>query len=152
MLGAFLLQPLSEVVNNYFGTQVGTRLLVFGGLLALVVLIMPSGIIPAVRTAVRRWRERGSTVPFIEQPVRLATPAATPAEPAAAPSPSAEESPIPAPAPAVKVSEPGGGPPEKRRPRAPGSCSTWSGSAPSATAPPGRSPSASRSWWSWPRC
>src|SRR6266511_4081630 len=30
VLGAFLLQPLSEVVNNYFGTRLGIRLLVFG--------------------------------------------------------------------------------------------------------------------------
>src|SRR6266508_753296 len=37
VLGAFLLQPLSEVVNNYFGTWLGICLLVFGGLLALVV-------------------------------------------------------------------------------------------------------------------
>jgi ABC-type branched-subunit amino acid transport system ATPase component/ABC-type branched-subunit amino acid transport system permease subunit len=83
VLGAFLLQPLSEVVNNYFGTQLGTRLLVFGGLLALVVVVMPNGIIPTLRTGLRRWRERGSTVPFIGQPARPAA-AATPAGPAAA--------------------------------------------------------------------
>jgi len=84
VLGAFLLQPLSEVVNNYFGTRLGIRLLVFGGLLALVVMLMPAGIIPTIRTAVRRWRERGSVVPFIEQPVRRAKPAAAapPEEPA----------------------------------------------------------------------
>jgi ABC-type branched-subunit amino acid transport system ATPase component/ABC-type branched-subunit amino acid transport system permease subunit len=81
VLGAFLLQPLNEVVNNYFGTQLGTRLLVFGLLLAAVVIVLPSGIIPTVRTAWRHWRERGSTVPFIEQPVRR--PAAAPAEAAA---------------------------------------------------------------------
>src|SRR6266498_2119266 len=52
VLGAFLLQPLSEVVNNYFGTRLGIRLLVFGGLLALVVMLMPAGIIPTIRTAV----------------------------------------------------------------------------------------------------
>ncbi|HEX8863130.1 MAG TPA: branched-chain amino acid ABC transporter permease, partial [Actinomycetes bacterium] len=63
VLGAFLLQPLNEVVNNYFGTQLGTRLLVFGLLLAAVVMVLPSGIIPTVRTAWRHWRERGSTVP-----------------------------------------------------------------------------------------
>src|SRR6266508_2985431 len=59
VLGAFLLQPLSEVVNNYFGTRLGIRLLVFGGLLAVVVMIMPNGIIPTLRTGLRRWRERG---------------------------------------------------------------------------------------------
>src|SRR6266540_1208900 len=84
VLGAFLLQPLSEVVNNYFGTRLGIRLLVFGGLLALVVMLMPAGIIPTIRTAVRRWRERGSVVPFIEQPVRRAKPAAAaPGDPGA---------------------------------------------------------------------
>ena len=98
VLGAFLLQPLSEVVNNYFGTRLGIRLLVFGGLLALVVMLMPAGIIPTIRTAVRRWRERGSVVPFIEQPVRRAKPAAAPA--AAAPP---EEPAVPAPA--VRVSD-----------------------------------------------
>ena len=72
VLGAFLLQPLSEVVNNYFGSRVGVRLLVFGGLLALVVMVMPNGIIPTVATALRRRRERGGAVAFIEQPVRLA--------------------------------------------------------------------------------
>jgi ABC-type branched-subunit amino acid transport system ATPase component/ABC-type branched-subunit amino acid transport system permease subunit len=81
VLGAFLLQPLNEVVNNYFGTRLGIRLLVFGGLLAAVVMVMPSGIIPTVRTAWRNWRERGSTVPFIEQPVRRPA-AAPPPEPA----------------------------------------------------------------------
>src|SRR6266536_2091413 len=65
VLGAALIQPLSEVVNNYFGTRLGIRLLVFGGLLALVVMLMPAGIIPTIRTAVRRWRVRGSVVPFI---------------------------------------------------------------------------------------
>jgi ABC-type branched-subunit amino acid transport system ATPase component/ABC-type branched-subunit amino acid transport system permease subunit len=103
VLGAFLLQPLSEVVNNYFGTQLGARLLVFGGLLALVVVIMPSGIIPTVRNAVRQWRQRGGTVPFIEQPVRLATvpaaPAANgqaeaPAEPGARAAPAAPADPV----------------------------------------------------------
>jgi branched-chain amino acid transport system ATP-binding protein/branched-chain amino acid transport system permease protein len=126
VLGAFLLQPLSEVVNNYFGTQLGARLLVFGGLLALVVVIMPSGIIPTVRNALRQWRERGSTVPFIEQPVRLA---AVPAAPAAngqaeAPAEPAEpvgiappgESAARASASAVRVSEAGREPEPERAP------------------------------------
>jgi ABC-type branched-subunit amino acid transport system ATPase component/ABC-type branched-subunit amino acid transport system permease subunit len=104
VLGAFLLQPLSEVVNNYFGTRLGIRLLVFGGLLALVVMLMPAGIIPTIRTAVRRWRERGSVVPFIEQPVRRAKPAAAP-----------PEEPV-VPAPAVRVSEPDREPVAERPP------------------------------------
>ncbi|HZD73390.1 MAG TPA: branched-chain amino acid ABC transporter ATP-binding protein/permease [Actinomycetota bacterium] len=103
VLGAFLLQPLSEAVNNYFGTQLGIRLLVFGGLLALVVMIMPSGIIPTVRTGLRHWRERGSTVPFIEQPVPVAT---VPAEPV----PEVAPAPGGAPGPAVRISEADRGP------------------------------------------
>jgi ABC-type branched-subunit amino acid transport system ATPase component/ABC-type branched-subunit amino acid transport system permease subunit len=122
VLGAFLLQPLSEVVNRNFGTHVGTRLLVFGGLLALVVMLLPSGIIPTLRTALRRWRERGTTVPFIEQPVRLATVSTAPstappdgqagasAEPGA-PGPAGTAAPgastAGASAPPVRVSEPG---------------------------------------------
>jgi branched-chain amino acid transport system permease protein len=90
VLGAFLLQPLSEVVNNYFGTRVGIRLLVFGGLLALVVMVMPNGIIPTVATALRRRRERGRAVPFIEQPVRLAKVPAGAAGAEAAPNGQAE--------------------------------------------------------------
>jgi branched-chain amino acid transport system permease protein len=87
VLGAFLLQPLNEVVNNYFGTRLGIRLLVFGGLLAAVVLVLPGGIIPTLRSAWRRRRERGSAVPFIEQPVRrrAAEPAGEPAAVAAGP-------------------------------------------------------------------
>jgi len=108
VLGAFLLQPLSEVVNNYFGTRLGIRLLVFGGLLALVVMLMPNGIIPTIRTAVRRWRERGSAVPFIEQPARRAKAA----EPAAAAPP---EEPL-VPARAVRVSEPDREPVAERPP------------------------------------
>jgi ABC-type branched-subunit amino acid transport system ATPase component/ABC-type branched-subunit amino acid transport system permease subunit len=100
VLGAFLLQPLNEVVNNYFGTQLGIRLLVFGGLLAAVVLVLPSGIIPTLRSAWGRWRERGSAVPFIEQPVRrrAAEPPGEPAGVAAEPSGNgqADGEPVPA--------------------------------------------------------
>jgi ABC-type branched-subunit amino acid transport system ATPase component/ABC-type branched-subunit amino acid transport system permease subunit len=100
VLGAFLLQPLSEVVNNYFGNQLGIRLLVFGGLLAAVVMVLPSGIIPSLRSAWRRWRERGSAVPFMEQPVRrrAAEPAGEPAGAAAGPSGNgqADGEPVPA--------------------------------------------------------
>src|SRR6266545_2412176 len=103
VLGAFLLQPMNEVVNNYFGTRLGARLLVFGGLLAVVVMIMPNGIIPTLRTGLRRWRERGSAVPFIDQPVRLATVPVDASEPAAEP-PTAP-APVPAGAPVARVSE-----------------------------------------------
>jgi ABC-type branched-subunit amino acid transport system ATPase component/ABC-type branched-subunit amino acid transport system permease subunit len=50
VLGAFIVEPLNEIANNEFGGG-NSRLLIFGGLLALVVLFMPRGIIPTVR----RW-------------------------------------------------------------------------------------------------
>jgi ABC-type branched-subunit amino acid transport system ATPase component/ABC-type branched-subunit amino acid transport system permease subunit len=73
VLGAAVIQPLSEVVNTYFGTQQGLRLLVFGVLLGAVVVILPKGVIPTVQDALRRRRERGKVVLFIEQPARAAT-------------------------------------------------------------------------------
>jgi ABC-type branched-subunit amino acid transport system ATPase component/ABC-type branched-subunit amino acid transport system permease subunit len=81
VLGAALIQPLSEVVNTYFGTQQGLRLLVFGLLLGAVVVAMPKGIIPTVQEALRRRRDRGRVVAFIEQPARSATTAPAGAEP-----------------------------------------------------------------------
>jgi branched-chain amino acid transport system permease protein len=70
VLGAAVIIPLGEVVNTYFGTQQGSRLLVFGVLLGLVVVALPKGVIPTVAEAVRRRRERGRVVAFIEQTVR----------------------------------------------------------------------------------
>jgi len=50
VLGAFIVEPLNEFANNDLGGG-NARLLIFGGLLALVVLFMPRGIIPTVN----RW-------------------------------------------------------------------------------------------------
>ncbi len=50
VLGAFIVEPLNEIANNDLGGG-NSRLLIFGGLLALVVLFMPRGIIPTAR----RW-------------------------------------------------------------------------------------------------
>jgi branched-chain amino acid transport system ATP-binding protein/branched-chain amino acid transport system permease protein len=80
VLGGLVIQPLNEVVNKYFGSQVGTRLLVFGLLLAAVVMVLPAGVIPSLQKLLRRRRERGSAVPFIERPVRRA-PASSPTGP-----------------------------------------------------------------------
>jgi ABC-type branched-subunit amino acid transport system ATPase component/ABC-type branched-subunit amino acid transport system permease subunit len=91
VLGAAIIQPLSEEVNIHFGSQQGLRLLVFGVLLGAVVVVMPKGILPTVQEALRRRRERGKVVPFIAQPARApaagAAPAraSEPAEPLAAP-------------------------------------------------------------------
>jgi ABC-type branched-subunit amino acid transport system ATPase component/ABC-type branched-subunit amino acid transport system permease subunit len=118
VLGAFLIQPLNEVVNNYFGTQLGTRLLVFGALLAAVVMVLPSGIIPSLQKLLRARRERGSAVPFIERPVRRAA-AAEPASAApdagkagAAPGGAAEEpATVAAPADGAEAAVPATAPP-----------------------------------------
>jgi ABC-type branched-subunit amino acid transport system ATPase component/ABC-type branched-subunit amino acid transport system permease subunit len=58
VLGAFLIEWLNETSNNEFGGG-NARLLIFGGLLALVVLFLPQGIIPTVGGWIERWRTRG---------------------------------------------------------------------------------------------
>jgi ABC-type branched-subunit amino acid transport system ATPase component/ABC-type branched-subunit amino acid transport system permease subunit len=57
VLGAFIIEPLNEITNNEFGGN--TRLLIFGGLLALVVLFLPRGIIPSVQRWLGERRTRG---------------------------------------------------------------------------------------------
>jgi branched-chain amino acid transport system permease protein len=57
-LGAFLIEPLNEWSNNNLGGG-NSRLLVFGGLMALVVLFLPRGIIPTLRDIVEARRKRG---------------------------------------------------------------------------------------------
>jgi branched-chain amino acid transport system permease protein len=46
VLGAFIIEPLNEFANQSLGGG-NSRLLIFGGLMALVVLFMPQGIVPA---------------------------------------------------------------------------------------------------------
>jgi branched-chain amino acid transport system permease protein len=58
VLGAFIVEGLNEFSNNDLGGG-NARLLVFGGLLALVVLFMSRGIIPTVDDWVKRWQRRG---------------------------------------------------------------------------------------------
>jgi ABC-type branched-subunit amino acid transport system ATPase component/ABC-type branched-subunit amino acid transport system permease subunit len=58
VLGAFLIEWVNETSNNEFSGG-NARLLVFGGLLALVVLLLPDGIIPTAQTWIERWRTRG---------------------------------------------------------------------------------------------
>jgi ABC-type branched-subunit amino acid transport system ATPase component/ABC-type branched-subunit amino acid transport system permease subunit len=60
VLGAFIIEWLNETSNNEF--QGGNaRLLIFGGLLVLVVLFLPRGIIPTANHWIERWRTRGKT-------------------------------------------------------------------------------------------
>jgi ABC-type branched-subunit amino acid transport system ATPase component/ABC-type branched-subunit amino acid transport system permease subunit len=58
VLGAFIVEPLNEISNNEFGGG-NARLLIFGGLLALVVLFVPRGIIPTVKGWLETLRARG---------------------------------------------------------------------------------------------
>jgi branched-chain amino acid transport system ATP-binding protein/branched-chain amino acid transport system permease protein len=55
ILGAFILEPLNEITNQEFGGG-NERLIFFGGLLALVVLVLPRGIIPSVEEHLARRR------------------------------------------------------------------------------------------------
>jgi ABC-type branched-subunit amino acid transport system ATPase component/ABC-type branched-subunit amino acid transport system permease subunit len=59
VLGAFIIEWLNETSNNEFGGG-NARLLIFGGLLALVVLVLPGGIIPTGSRWIERWRARGT--------------------------------------------------------------------------------------------
>jgi ABC-type branched-subunit amino acid transport system ATPase component/ABC-type branched-subunit amino acid transport system permease subunit len=54
VLGAFLIEPLNEIANNSFGGG-NARLFLFGGLLVLVVIFLPRGILPAIESALS-WR------------------------------------------------------------------------------------------------
>jgi branched-chain amino acid transport system permease protein len=58
VLGAFLIEGLNEFANNELGGG-NARLLVFGGLMALVVLFLPRGILPSVAERLEARRTRG---------------------------------------------------------------------------------------------
>jgi ABC-type branched-subunit amino acid transport system ATPase component/ABC-type branched-subunit amino acid transport system permease subunit len=58
VLGAFLIEPLNEWTNNNLGGG-NARLLIFGGLMALVVMFLPRGIIPTLRDLIEARRRRG---------------------------------------------------------------------------------------------
>jgi ABC-type branched-subunit amino acid transport system ATPase component/ABC-type branched-subunit amino acid transport system permease subunit len=58
VLGAFLIEPLNEFSNNSLGGG-NARLLVFGGLMMLVVLFLPRGILPTVEGWIAARRARG---------------------------------------------------------------------------------------------
>jgi ABC-type branched-subunit amino acid transport system ATPase component/ABC-type branched-subunit amino acid transport system permease subunit len=58
VLGAFIIEWLNETTNQEFGGG-NARLLIFGGLLVLVVLFLPRGIIPTASRWTESWRSRG---------------------------------------------------------------------------------------------
>ena len=85
VLGAFLIEWLNETSNNELGGG-NARLLIFGGLLALVVLFLPKGIIPSASGWIERWRTRGKAglagdrltdIDLRERPAPAPRPAAT---------------------------------------------------------------------------
>jgi len=55
VLGAFLIEPLNQIANNTLGGG-NTRLFLFGGLLMVVVIFLPKGILPAVESLLHRRR------------------------------------------------------------------------------------------------
>jgi ABC-type branched-subunit amino acid transport system ATPase component/ABC-type branched-subunit amino acid transport system permease subunit len=55
--GAFAIAILNEQSNVHFGSQAGLRLLIFGGIMAAIVLFMPRGIVPTL-AALTTWRSR----------------------------------------------------------------------------------------------
>jgi ABC-type branched-subunit amino acid transport system ATPase component/ABC-type branched-subunit amino acid transport system permease subunit len=58
VLGAGLIEPLNEFSNQELGGG-NSRLLIFGGLLALTILLLPKGIIPSIRELLERRLRRG---------------------------------------------------------------------------------------------
>jgi ABC-type branched-subunit amino acid transport system ATPase component/ABC-type branched-subunit amino acid transport system permease subunit len=58
VLGAFLIEPLNELSNQELGGG-NSRLLVFGGLLTLTILLLPKGIIPSVGDLLEARSRRG---------------------------------------------------------------------------------------------
>jgi ABC-type branched-subunit amino acid transport system ATPase component/ABC-type branched-subunit amino acid transport system permease subunit len=58
VLGAAIIEPLNELANQEFGGG-NSRLLIFGGLLALTILLLPKGIIPSVKDILDRRARRG---------------------------------------------------------------------------------------------
>ena len=73
VLGAFILEPLNEITNNEFSGG-NERLIFFGGLLAVVVLFLPRGVIPSIAELWARWRGTGKAALVgarIERPVAV---------------------------------------------------------------------------------
>lgn len=84
VLGAFMIEPLFEFTNTELPGG-NWRLVLSGGLMALVVLFLPRGIIPSLASLLRSRRERGKAALVgarLERPLRprerVAAPASSP--------------------------------------------------------------------------
>ena len=58
VIGAFLIESINELANQQLGGG-NSRLLIFGGLLVLAILLLPKGIIPSIQEFWERRRARG---------------------------------------------------------------------------------------------
>ncbi|MFS8522568.1 MAG: branched-chain amino acid ABC transporter ATP-binding protein/permease [Micromonosporaceae bacterium] len=56
VLGAFIVEPASEFANQYWGGN--GRLFLLGGVLVLIVIFLPQGILPGLQALLARWRSR----------------------------------------------------------------------------------------------
>jgi ABC-type branched-subunit amino acid transport system ATPase component/ABC-type branched-subunit amino acid transport system permease subunit len=59
VLGAFIIQPVNTFANDAFGGG-NARLVLFGGLLVLLVILLPKGILPTVAGLLEKARSKGS--------------------------------------------------------------------------------------------
>jgi branched-chain amino acid transport system permease protein len=72
VLGAFIFEPMNEITNNYELLAGPRRLVLYGALLAAIVLLLPRGIIPSLAELRTRRRERDTTAEVgqrIERPL-----------------------------------------------------------------------------------
>ncbi len=60
--GAFGIAILNEQSNVHFGSQAGLRLVIFGGIMAAVVLFMPRGVVPTLASAMTSRERRRDVV------------------------------------------------------------------------------------------
>ncbi len=59
VLGAFIIQPVNTFANDTFGGG-NARLVLFGGLLVLLVILLPKGILPTVAALLEKARTKGT--------------------------------------------------------------------------------------------
>ena len=59
LVGALLLSLLPQLLRSY----VGLEPVIYGGLLILILLVLPEGIVPTLRSVVRRRRARTAVLP-----------------------------------------------------------------------------------------